>query len=210
MPLSLKPLTTIAIYSPRVALFDSIRYLRKVSAGFLILLVKGRWEQSLIPSIPHALSLFSDVRPHLSTLAADEGADGEARSAAIEALAACCFAAAEEPSTPREIMDGMRRLWRAGGEPGPRAAALRGWSLLFSSLRDSRLGSAEVQRVLEEAADIVVGDRSVDVRTAAGELAALLCDSYRLLQQSDEQEGDSSNDECSEEGPSLQVTLPLS
>ena len=60
----------------------------------------------------------------------------------------------------------------AGGEGGPRAAALRGWTLLFTSL-DSMLSSREVEGLLEEMVALV-GDKSVDVRSAAGEVVALL------------------------------------
>ena len=60
-----------------------------------------------------------------------------------------------------------------GGDAGPRAAALRGWALVFTSL-DSMLGGAEVEGLLAEMA-VLVADKSVEVRSAAGEVAALLC-----------------------------------
>ena len=62
---------------------------------------------------------------------------------------------------------------RAGGDPGPRAASLRGWALIFTSL-DSMLGTAEVGGLLSEMA-VLVADKSVEVRSAAGEVVALLC-----------------------------------
>ena len=64
------------------------------------------------------------------------------------------------------------------GDSAPRASALRGWCLLFTSL-DSALGSAEVESLLGQMA-VMVGDKSVDVRSAAGEVVALLCRCGRL------------------------------
>jgi hypothetical protein len=60
------------------------------------------------------VSLLDDARPELESVAA-EGPSAESRSAAIETLAMCCYVAAEEHTTPREIMDLFRRLWRTGG-----------------------------------------------------------------------------------------------
>ena len=74
---------------------------------------------------------------------------------------------------PALLLSAVCCLDISSGDSSPRAAALRGWALLFTSL-DSALGSAEVQGLLEELSSLVA-DKNVEVRSAAGELVALLC-----------------------------------
>lgn len=66
------------------------------------------------------------------------------------------------------------------GEAGPRAAALRGWTLLFTSL-SSVLSTPEVEGALQQMATLIA-DKSVDVRSAAGGVVAALCGAYKFLQ----------------------------
>jgi hypothetical protein len=72
------------------------------------------------------------------------------------------------------------RLMCQKGDSVPRAAALRAWSLLFTSL-GSPLSASEVEGVLADMADILEGSRNVDVRGAAGEVVAVLHSAYRVL-----------------------------
>ena len=51
---------------------------------------------------------------HDLELVAAEGPSAESRSSAIDSLSLCCFVASEEPESPREVMDLLRRCWRTG------------------------------------------------------------------------------------------------
>lgn len=135
-------------------------------------------------------ALFQEVQGVLDA-AALEGA-GQARCSAIEAMAVCCFVAAEDDYLTREVMERMEHFW-GRGEAVARAAALRGWSLLFTTL-SGLLSGPEVEALLQQMASLI-GDKAVEVRSAAGEVVALLCSSYRWFLQSVEEE-----DEDAEEG----------
>lgn len=58
-------------------------------------------------------SLLREVIPELQRAAAS-GRASEERVAAIEALAMCCFVAAEDDEVALEVMERMRAGWRAG------------------------------------------------------------------------------------------------
>lgn len=129
-------------------------------------------------SVPEASErLFMEMQPELDRAAAEGTA--ETCKAAIEALAMGCYVAAEDEIVTRALMERMQELWRKG-EPAARAAALRGWTLLFTSL-SGVMRSAEVEATLHEMV-AYVADKSVDVRSAAGGLVGAVCSTYRFLQ----------------------------
>lgn len=131
-----------------------------------------------IISLPEAAeSLFLEMQPELERAACEGPAD--VRSAAIEMLAMVCYIAAEDEILTRAVMDRLQELW-SKGEAGPRAAAMRGWTLLFTSL-GRVMRSCEVESILQEMAD-QIGDKSVDVRSSAGGVVAAVCASYKFLQ----------------------------
>eukprot|EP00195_Chlamydomonas_chlamydogama_P015533 CAMPEP_0202900152 /NCGR_PEP_ID=MMETSP1392-20130828/10135_1 /ASSEMBLY_ACC=CAM_ASM_000868 /TAXON_ID=225041 /ORGANISM="Chlamydomonas chlamydogama, Strain SAG 11-48b" /LENGTH=272 /DNA_ID=CAMNT_0049586485 /DNA_START=182 /DNA_END=997 /DNA_ORIENTATION=+ len=115
--------------------------------------------------------LFRSMQADLQKAAA-QGRSPEARAAATEALALVCFVAAEDDHTTIEVMNKMQQLWRKGDGP-TRAAALRGWSLLFTSL-NSVLPSSVVERLMAELAGLLHENKVVEVRSAVGEAITLL------------------------------------
>ena len=72
------------------------------------------------------------------------------------------------------------------------AAALRGWSLLLSTLPAWHLTAADIERQLASLAELL-GSPYVEVRSAAGEAVALLFQTYGL---SELDAGDPSASEC--------------
>mmetsp|Transcript_33375 Transcript_33375/g.84567 ORF Transcript_33375/g.84567 Transcript_33375/m.84567 type:complete len:447 (-) Transcript_33375:563-1903(-) len=116
--------------------------------------------------------LFRELQGDLQRAAAS-GKPWEVRCAAIECLAMCCFVAAEDDSCTLEVMERCRALWKTG-EAKVRACSVRAWSFLATSL-NTLLSAPTVESVMCDVATLL-HDADVDVRNAAGELAALLCD----------------------------------
>ncbi|KAF8064543.1 PSL5 [Scenedesmus sp. PABB004] len=143
-------------------------------------------------------SLFQDVCPDL-VKAAKQGKGGAAKLAAAEALAVACFVAAEDEGTTVEVMEQLQRLWGKDGAK-LRAAALRGWAFLFSSL-----SAPPPPRVLEAqlaALAALLHDPEVEVRAAAGEGLALL---YHVCGLGDSDFGDDdASDEADEESEEVE------
>ncbi|GAX82168.1 hypothetical protein CEUSTIGMA_g9596.t1 [Chlamydomonas eustigma] len=145
--------------------------------------------------------LWDLVKPQLEKVAL-ECDSSEAQTSAIECLAMCCFVTCEEPCSTKDIMSLLRRIYKMGDRGTSRAAALRAWSLLFISL-SSQLVASEVECVLLDMADLLVGSRNVDVRTAAGEIVALIHSAYGVLNLEDlEKDGDDDCNACVLEGKS--------
>lgn len=64
-------------------------------------------------SLPNSHSLFQEVLPELKR-ATKYGKGPAVKVAAADALALCCFVAAEDESTTGEVMDHLQSLWRKG------------------------------------------------------------------------------------------------
>lgn len=116
--------------------------------------------------------LFRELQGDLQRATAS-GKPAEVRCAAVEALAMCCFVAAEDDVCTMEVMERLRALWKTG-DAKVRACAVRAWSFLATSL-NSVLSTPTVESVMCDIAGLL-HDGDVDVRNASGELAALLCD----------------------------------
>eukprot|EP00798_Chlamydomonas_sp_ICE-L_P008324 gene8324-1598_t len=125
----------------------------------------------LLVSLPETSErLFRNVQSPLQK-AATGGSNPALRAAAIESLAMCCFTAAEDELTTQEVMEAMQGMWNKGSAQS-RSAALRGWSLLFTSLPVS-IGVDAVEVLLEQLTELLT-DKEVQVRNSAGEAAALV------------------------------------
>ncbi|WIA18984.1 hypothetical protein OEZ85_003651 [Tetradesmus obliquus] len=121
-------------------------------------------------------NLFQEVHTDLGK-AAKQGKGAAVKVAAAEALALCCFVAAEDEHTTLEVMEQLHALW--GKDSAKlRATALRGWSLLYSSL-SSPLATRQLEAELAALAALL-HDADVDVRAAAGEGLGLLYSSCGL------------------------------
>ncbi|KAF6258563.1 interferon-related developmental regulator-domain-containing protein [Scenedesmus sp. NREL 46B-D3] len=121
-------------------------------------------------------NLFQEVHADLAK-AAKQGKGAAAKVAAAEALALCCFVAAEDEHTTLEVMEQLHGLW--GKDSAKlRAAALRGWAFLFTSLSNP-LSTRQLEAELA-ALSALLHDADVDVRAAAGEGLGLLYSSCGL------------------------------
>lgn len=150
---------------------------------------------------------FQSVQPDL-VRAAKHGKGAAARCAAVDALSLCCFVMSDDEHSTRAAMDDLRGLWapapRAAATGGPsaaalRAAALRGWTFLFTSLNS--LPDASAVEALLPALAALLHDGDVEVRAAAGEAIAVvyqtcgLDDLESILEEDEEDEGDEDDDE---------------
>jgi len=105
--------------------------------------------------------------------AAKHGKGAPARVAAADALAVCCFVMSDDERSTRATMDDLRSLWaNPDAGAGLRAAALRGWTFLFTSL--SSLPNAAAVEALLPALAALLHDGDVEVRAAAGEAIAVV------------------------------------
>ncbi|KAI8467634.1 MAG: interferon-related developmental regulator family protein [Monoraphidium minutum] len=117
-------------------------------------------------------SLFQSLQPELLR-AAQHGKAAASRLAAADALAVCCFVLADDEASTHSAMAGLRSLWsRRDGGAALRAAALRGWTFLFTSLNALPDGGA-VEALLPALAGLL-HDGDVEVRAAAGEAIAVV------------------------------------
>ncbi|KAG2436853.1 hypothetical protein HXX76_006373 [Chlamydomonas incerta] len=143
-------------------------------------------------------SLFESLRPELErTAGGANGGGGAVAAAAVDALVLAAFVLCEdELAGTRPVMDRLRALWKKG-DPKARAAAVRGWSFLLTSL-DAELSEAEAAASLAGLA-AALQDRDLELRTAAGEAVGVLraCCSARVLQALEE--GDEEGEEDGEE-----------
>lgn len=136
-------------------------------------------------------SAFQEMLPDLAK-AAKQGKGAALRVAAVEALALCCFVAAEDELTTLEVMATLHALW-GKDSPKLRAAALRGWCFLYTSL-NSPLSSRQLEAQLSSLAGLL-HDGDVDVRAAAGEGLALLYNTCGLGDSADDDESDEEEEE---------------
>ncbi|GIL47863.1 hypothetical protein Vafri_4505 [Volvox africanus] len=116
--------------------------------------------------------LFQTLRQELERSAIGSTGGGAAvQMAAIDTLALAAFVLAEDESGTRAVMDRLRALW-GKGDAKARAAAVRGWSFLLTSL-DNQLRDDEATACLAALAGLM-DERDLELRTAAGEAAAVL------------------------------------
>lgn len=116
--------------------------------------------------------LLEEAEPALRQVAKG-GKTPSLRAAAAETLAMTVFAIAEGPAEASDTMVALRNGWGSASPPVA-AAALRGWTLLASSLPAWKLDSTFVEMHLDSLSDILHSAGDVEVRTAAGQAAALL------------------------------------
>ncbi|GBF93321.1 hypothetical protein Rsub_06359, partial [Raphidocelis subcapitata] len=115
---------------------------------------------------------YQGVLPDLLR-AAKHGKSAAARAAAVDALAVCCFVMAEDDRSTRAALDELRGVWAKRDAGAPlRAAALRGWTFLFTSL--AALPDAAAVEALLPAAAALLHDGDVELRAAAGEAIAVV------------------------------------
>jgi hypothetical protein len=145
-------------------------------------------------------SLFQSLQPDLLR-AAQHGKGAAARTAAADALAVCCFVLSDDERSTRGAMDDLRSIWarRDAAAAAPRAAALRGWTFLFTSL--NALPDAGAVEALLPALAALLHEGDVEVRAAAGEAIAVVYHTCGLdeLESILEGEGDE-EEEDGEEG----------
>lgn len=123
--------------------------------------------------------LWADIHSPLSTpRCSPTHSRGRPLRCWISRLNAATYIAAERDT--QHALTPMCSPSLPAGEAGPRAAALRGWTLLFTSL-SSVLSTPEVEGALQQMATLIA-DKSVDVRSAAGGVVAALCGAYKFLQ----------------------------
>eukprot|EP00878_Enallax_costatus_P009617 GHUV01010048.1.p1 GENE.GHUV01010048.1~~GHUV01010048.1.p1 ORF type:complete len:478 (+),score=174.07 GHUV01010048.1:287-1720(+) len=130
-------------------------------------------------------SAFQEVYPDLLK-AAKHGKGVAVKVAAVEAAAICCFVSSEDEHTTIEVMEDLQKLWNKDS-PKLKAAALRGWAFLYTSL-NSPLSSKQLDSQLAALAALL-HDPDVEVRQAAGEGLALLYNTCGLAE-CDEQDYD--------------------
>ncbi|KAA6426975.1 MAG: hypothetical protein FRX49_03299 [Trebouxia sp. A1-2] len=116
-------------------------------------------------------SLQQDAHPVFQQ-AACYGKAVAVKAAAIEALAITAFVASSDPDVVDKCMTGFANLWKAGPAKVS-TAAIRGWSLLLSTVPTWRMTTSRIEASLQSLANqLHSGD--VEVRAAAGEAIALL------------------------------------
>ncbi|DBA83033.1 TPA: hypothetical protein ACH3X1_006807 [Trebouxia sp. C0004] len=119
----------------------------------------------------HAESLQQDAHPVFQQ-AACYGKAVAVKAAAIEALAITAFVASNDPDVVDKCMTGFANLWKAGPAKVS-TAAIRGWSLLLSTVPTWQMTTSRIEASLQSLANqLHSGD--VEVRAAAGEAIALL------------------------------------
>lgn len=101
--------------------------------------------------LPHVLrlllllrcSLFQEVHTDLAK-AAKQGKGAAVKVAAAEALALCCFVAAEDEHTTLEVMEQLHALWGKGGRSRPEGLAQGLWLHLTAVCCEDELTTLEV------------------------------------------------------------------
>ncbi len=107
-----------------------------------------------------------------------KGKVADVRTAAVESLSMMCFVAATGPEETMQVMSLFRRASSSStGEV--QAAALRGWTLLFTTVPAWKFASTALDEQLKLLAALLHSD-NVDVRAAAGEAVAVLYDTCDL------------------------------
>lgn len=101
------------------------------------------------------------------------------RAAAADALATACFVGGEGPHDALDCMALLARALAKAPQPAVLVSALRGWTLLLSTVPAWQLDSAFVEAHLSLLHNLLHSE-DVEVRTAAGEAIALLYDSCSL------------------------------
>jgi len=95
----------------------------------------------------------------------------ELRCGALDTYSLACFVAESDPLTTLEVMAGLTCLWHTDSH-AVRECAVRGWTLLASTLSGSLLD--DTFEDLLGKLTMLLEDPAVDVRRAAGEAVALL------------------------------------
>ncbi len=107
-----------------------------------------------------------------------KGKVADVRTAAIESISMMCFVAAAGPEETMQVMSLLRRAYSSStGEV--QAAALRGWTLLFTTVPAWEFKSTVLDEQLKLLAALLHSD-NVDVRAAAGEAVTVLYDTCDL------------------------------
>lgn len=107
-----------------------------------------------------------------------KGKVADVRTAAIESLSMMCFVAAAGPEETMQVMSLLRRA-NSSSTGEVQAAALRGWTLLFTTVPAWKFASTVLDDQLKLLAALLHSD-NVDVRAAAGEAVAVLYDTCDL------------------------------
>ncbi|KAL3152749.1 hypothetical protein ABBQ38_012337 [Trebouxia sp. C0009 RCD-2024] len=118
-----------------------------------------------------AESLQEDAHPVFEQVAC-YGKAVAVKAAAIEALAVTAFTASNDPAVVDKCMTGFANLWKTGSAKVA-TAAIRGWSLLLSTVPTCRMTTHSVEESLQSLAKQLHSE-DVEVRAAAGEAIALL------------------------------------
>lgn len=155
-----------------------------LSRLFLTSFKKGGADESILAARAVALhvitlgasdeaeGVFRDALPAFVKII-ETGRIAVLRAAAIESLSILCFVAAEGPEETMEIMSLLSKAYTRQSSTEVQSEALRGWSLLFTTLPASKFGSSFVEEHLK-ILSVLLHSKDVDVRSAAGEAVTLL------------------------------------
>lgn len=147
-------------------------------------------------------SLFLSLQPDLMH-AVKHGKSPAARLASADALAVCCFVLSDDEGSTRSAMDDLRSAWACrDASPALRAAALRGWTFLFTSL--NALPGADAVDALLPALATLLQEVDVELRAAAGEAIAVVYHACGLGDLEAILEAEAEEDEDEEEGAGIE------
>lgn len=134
-----------------------------------------------------AESLLSEAQPVLERAALHHAA-AHAKAACIEALSIIAFVGVESPIETHDILATLSKLF-SSASMAVAAAALRAWTLLFTTLPEHALEDSWREERLQ-ALSTQLGRSDVEVRAAAGSAAALLLDGWGLAEPDGDPETD--------------------
>ncbi|KXZ43017.1 hypothetical protein GPECTOR_107g162 [Gonium pectorale] len=118
--------------------------------------------------------LFQELRPELERSAGGGGAGAvSVQVAALEALALAAFVLCEDEEGTLGVMERLRGMWAAKGDVKARAAAVRCWSFLLTTL-SGPLPRPASTAALASLATLLRDEGAVEMRLAAGGAVAVL------------------------------------
>lgn len=132
--------------------------------------------------------VLEEVSPDLEAVAKN-GKGPAAKVSAIEALAVVTFVCSEGEHSTLEVLEKLRRIWGKAASPQVKAAGIRSFSFLVTSLEGGRGLRDSLEDTLGELGDLL-HDQDVEVRSAAGEAIAVLYHYFGLNDLAEEDEED--------------------
>ncbi|KDD77046.1 interferon-related developmental regulator, partial [Helicosporidium sp. ATCC 50920] len=197
----------ISLFTSQWQFDDSVLRCETLSSMLLRCLKKGGASEASLAARAlglHAITLGSGseaegvwaqgravLAPMVQSRSASGASSAVARTSALEALGVLCFVGAEgehETMETLELCEGVFSALRAA--PEVKAAALRTWALLLTTVPGWHLGTPFVERLLG-LLGALLHDGDVGVRTAAGDALALVYDVCGLATLPGEAEADS-------------------